>query len=162
MLVAGAVVLGKRGGGKGGNRSSATLAALESKLLVIEGRVEKIRGQHFSHRLLPVLVSGAEVRREGLADFDRLTSPRRQAASDEALKLFGLIPPRSNLRSILASVYGEQVAGFYDPRSKRLALVKNAGAARRERGSGMARRRVRALPPGNAAEPRVPGTVPPA
>jgi hypothetical protein len=39
------------------------------------------------------------------------------------LKLLGLIEPSVDLRSISASVFGEGVAGYYDPRSKRLRIV---------------------------------------
>jgi hypothetical protein len=39
------------------------------------------------------------------------------------LKLLGLIEPEVDLRSISASVFGEGVAGYYDPRSKRLRIV---------------------------------------
>ena len=121
-------MFGKSGGGEGGGGPSATLAALESKLLVIETRVEQIRGQDFIQRPLPSLVNGAAVRREGLAELDRVTPVRVQAADDELLKLLGLIPPQSNLRAIETTVLGEQVAGFYDPRTKRLALVSDTGA----------------------------------
>ena len=59
MLVVGSLVLGGRGSTGKGNRASATLAALESKLLIIERRVEGIRRLDFTRRPLPVLVSGS-------------------------------------------------------------------------------------------------------
>ena len=40
------------------------------------------------------------------------------------LKLLGLIEPDVDLRSVSASVYEEGVAGYYDPRSKHLRIVK--------------------------------------
>jgi hypothetical protein len=90
--------------------------------------VEKIRGQDFVRRPLPKLVTGADVRKEGMADLDRLTTPAERAADEELLKLLGLIPARANLRTIQSEVLGDQVAGFYDPRKKQLALVSDAGA----------------------------------
>jgi hypothetical protein len=128
VLVAGALVLGGSHGKQGGGGPSATLQTLESKLLIIERRVEGIRGQDFVRRPLPVLVGAAEVRRAGLSDLDRLTPRPEQAANEELLKLLGLIPPQSSLRAINQQVFGEQVAGFYDPRTKKLALVKDTGA----------------------------------
>ncbi|HEX6459417.1 MAG TPA: hypothetical protein VF032_10920 [Thermoleophilaceae bacterium] len=127
-LVVGSLALGGRHSTRSGSTAGATLAALESKLLVIEQRVEKIRGVQFTHRPLPVLVSGAEVRRQGLAELDKQVPPATQAANDELLKLLGLIPPQSNLRAIQGEVFSDQVAGFYDPATKRLALVRDAGA----------------------------------
>jgi hypothetical protein len=127
-LVVGSLVLGGRHSKASGNRASATLAALESKLLLIERRVEGIRGESFIHRPLPVLVAGADVRRQGLLELDQQVSPPEQAADDELLKLLGLIPESSNLRAIQSAVFQDQVAGFYDPHTKKLALVKDAGA----------------------------------
>jgi hypothetical protein len=127
-LAVGSLVLGGRQSKAGGNHASATLAALESKLLLIERRVEGIRGQTFIHRPLPVLVGGAEVRRQGLLELDQQVTAQEQAADDELLKLLGLIPAGSNLRDIQGAVFQDQVAGLYDPHTKRLALVKDAGA----------------------------------
>jgi hypothetical protein len=39
------------------------------------------------------------------------------------LKLLGLIEPDVDLREVSGSVFGEGVAGYYDPRSKRLRIV---------------------------------------
>lgn len=128
-LVVGSLALGGRHSTRSGNTAGATLAALESKLLLIEQRVEKIRDEKFTRRPLPVLVSGSEVKRQGLAELDKQVPPSTQAANDELLKLLGLIPPESNLRSIEGEVFSDQVAGFYDPATKRLALVRNAGAS---------------------------------
>jgi hypothetical protein len=127
-LVVGALVLGGRHSKSGGNRASATLTALESNLLLIEGRVEKIRGLDFNRRPLPVLVDPGDVKRQGLAELDQQVTPAEQSADDELLKLLGLIPASSNLRTIQSAVFEDQVAGFYDPQTKRLALVRNAGA----------------------------------
>jgi hypothetical protein len=127
-LVVGSLVLGGRHSKAGGNRASATLAALESKLLLIEHRVELVRGEHFTRRPLPALVSGAEVRRQGLLELDQQVTAPEQTADDELLKLLGLIPAGSNLRQIQSALFEEQVAGFYDPNTKRLALVKDTGA----------------------------------
>jgi hypothetical protein len=127
-LVAGSLVLGGHRAASGGNRASATLAALEGRLLLIERRVEGIRRLHFTRRPLPVLVNGADVKRQAFRELDQQVSAREQAANDELLKLLGLIPANSDLRKIQAEVFQDQVAGFYDPATKRLALVKDAGA----------------------------------
>jgi len=127
VLVVGSLILGGHRGGSGSNRASATLAALESRLLIIERRVEGIRRLDFTRRPLPVLVTGDEVRKQGLLELDQQVTAPEQAADDELLKLLGLIPDDSNLRQIQAAVFQDQVAGFYDPATKKLALVKDAG-----------------------------------
>jgi hypothetical protein len=128
VLVVAALVLGGHHSGSGSNRASATLADLESKLLIIERRVEGIRHLAFTRRPLPTLVSGDEVRKQGLLELDQQMPAAEQTADDELLKLLALIPPGSSLRQIQSAVFQDQVAGFYDPATKKLALVKDTGA----------------------------------
>src|SRR3954466_6962509 len=89
----------------------------------IAARVEKLRGLRFTERPVPQTVSPAQARREGLEDLDRSYPEARRRADEEVLKLLGLIKPDVDLRAISASVFGEGVAGYYDPRSKRLRIV---------------------------------------
>jgi hypothetical protein len=89
----------------------------------IAARVETLRGLRFSSRPVPQTVSPAQARREGLEDLDRSYPESRRKADEEVLKLLGLIEPGVDLRKISASVFGEGVAGYYDPRSKRLRIV---------------------------------------
>ncbi len=89
----------------------------------IAARVEALRGLRFDSRPVPQTVSPAQARREGLEDLDRSYPEARRKADEEVLKLLGLIDPGVDLRSISASVFGEGVAGYYDPRSKRLRIV---------------------------------------
>lgn len=42
------------------------------------------------------------------------------ALSEKVLKKFGLIPASMNLRRVLEGMLGEQVVGYYDPKTKRL------------------------------------------
>jgi len=96
---------------------------------LIAARVERIRGLRFRRRLVPRRVSAARARREGLADLDRSSPPARLHGQEELLELLGLLPPGTNLRRLEGAVYGEQVAGFYDPRRKRLSLVEGAAGS---------------------------------
>src|SRR6478609_3187904 len=89
----------------------------------IAARVETLRGLRFTSRPVPQNVTPAQARREGLEDLDRSYPEARRRADEEVLKLLGLIEPGVDLRSISASVFGEGVAGYYDPRSKRLRIV---------------------------------------
>jgi hypothetical protein len=94
---------------------------------VIEHRVEALRGLRFRRPVPVAIVSPAQARRIGLAESARSDPPAHQRASEELLKLLGLLPARADLGAIEGSVFEEQVAGFYDPRRKRLALVRGAG-----------------------------------
>ena len=52
----------------------------------------------------------------------RRRAPRRRGG----LKLLGLLEPRVDLRDVSATVFGQGVAGYYDPRTKRLRIVRGA------------------------------------
>lgn len=97
----------------------------------IEARVERLRGLGFTTRPVPQTVTPAQARREGLADLDRSYPRSRRLADEEVLKLLGLIESRVDLRAASASVFGEQVAGYYDPRSRRLRVVSGVSTSGR-------------------------------
>ena len=113
---------------------------------VIAERVETLRGLRFD--------DGAEGRggdagagaREGLEDLDRTYPQARRRADEEMLKLLGLVEPDVDLRDISASVFSQGVAGYYDPRTKRLRTVRGRGDrhARAERDGARARAHARA------------------
>ena len=88
-----------------------------------------------------------QARREGLEDLDRSYPESRRKADEEVLKLLGLIEPDVDLRSISASIFGEGVAGYYDPRSKRLRIVSGTTPDALERDGARARAHARARGP---------------
>jgi hypothetical protein len=106
-----------------GNDPSTRPAEKAASVSTIAARVEGLRGIRFRSRPVPQAVSPAQARREGLEDLDRSYPETRRRADEEVLKLLGLIHPDVDLRAISASVFGEGVAGYYDPRSKRLRIV---------------------------------------
>jgi hypothetical protein len=96
-------------------------------LETVAHRVERLRGLTFRTLPRPLRVTAEEARREGLADLDR-GYPAARRHADEALYIrLGLLPAGTDLREVSASVFGEQVAGYYDPRTGRLRLVEGAG-----------------------------------
>ena len=109
-----------------GREAPAPAAAPAADVATIAARVEALRDLRFASRPVPQSVSPAQARREGLEDLDRSYPEARRRADEEVLKLLGLIEPGVDLRSISASVFGEGVAGYYDPRSNRLRIVSGA------------------------------------
>ncbi|MGN6189835.1 MAG: hypothetical protein ACTHOE_13145 [Conexibacter sp.] len=127
VLAAGAIALGGAGGKS--HRSAPAPAAIVSPAHVrlIERRVEALRHLRFRHPVPVAIVSPAQAQRDGTADARRTQPPAQARAAEELLKLLALIPADVDLNAIQGSVYSEQVAGYYDPRRKRLALVRGAG-----------------------------------
>jgi hypothetical protein len=97
----------------------------------IADRVERERGLRFTREPDPIQVTPAQARREGLESLDEDYPPARRRADAELLILLGLLPPGTDLGEAAASTYGEGVAGYYDPRSGRLRIVKGAQTANR-------------------------------
>ena len=118
-------------GGEQAAKPRAAARAPAPDVAVIARRVEALRGLRFKRRPVPQQVTPSQARREGLADLDRSYPQRRRHADEEVLKLLGLLEPGVDLRDVSASVFGEGVAGYYDPRTGRLGIVEGAQTANR-------------------------------
>jgi hypothetical protein len=117
-----------------GGWSSASSASAGERLApvrVIAARVETLRGLRYRHVPAAVGVTPAQARRDGLADFDRSYPVARQRVDETMLRMLGLLPARLTLRDVDASLYGQGVAGYYDPRTKRLRVVDGAATGTR-------------------------------
>jgi hypothetical protein len=72
-------------------------------------------------------VSEAELRREVTADFEEDMPPARLAAVALSLKAFGFIPETMDFKAFYTGLLTSQIAGFYDPHRKDLAVVDRGG-----------------------------------
>jgi hypothetical protein len=115
----------------GAEEKPAAKVAPATPIAVLERRVEQIRDLRFETLPKPQEVTPKQAQREGLEDFDRSYPPAQRHADEEVLKLLGLLEPDVDLRGVSASVFGEAVAGYYDPRTGRLRVVKGAQTANR-------------------------------
>jgi hypothetical protein len=59
-----------------------------------------------------------------LKEIDEDMTPAEFRANELAMKAFGLLPRDFNLRETLAQVYAEEVAAFYDPKTKTMHLIE--------------------------------------
>src|SRR3954463_14129352 len=102
--------------GGGGDSTAAVVAQVKP----IAHRVEQIRGVRFRRLPEPVVVTPSQTRAAQLKDLDRDYPAKQRRADAELMELLGLVPPGTDLRQVLGDVAGGQVAGYYDPRRKRL------------------------------------------
>jgi hypothetical protein len=100
-------------------------------IATLEARVEAIRQLRFRTLPKPAEVSAKQAQRDGLEDLDRSYPAERRHADEEVLKLLGLLPASTDLRKVSATIFGQGVAGYYDPRTKRLRIVKGAQTSNR-------------------------------
>ena len=59
-----------------------------------------------------------------LKEIDEDMTPEEFRANELAMKAFGLLPRDYNLKETLAQVYAEEVAAFYDPKTKTMHLIE--------------------------------------
>jgi hypothetical protein len=111
------------GGSGGGGPVTAGASAAAARVAPIARHVEAIRGLRFKHLPKPLIVTPAQTRADSLRDLDRNNPPAQQKASAQVLELLGLLDPGVDLRKVAGDVSSEQVAGYYDTKRKRLAIV---------------------------------------
>ena len=85
-------------------------------------------------KTLPVLEerSKDEVRTFIETQFNEQLPPLELAGAQEAYRIFGLLPDTLDLRAFFIELLAEQVAGYYDPATKVLYVVKDAAPELRE------------------------------
>jgi hypothetical protein len=109
-------------------RAGARLSATDVQRIAT--RVERLRGLRFERPARPVFMDRDEAV-ELLRETARNEYPdREQRIDEEGLKLLGLLRPSVDLGEVTARVGEEQVLGFYDDRSRRLVVIRDAGATR--------------------------------
>lgn len=101
-----------------------------SDVALIARRVERLRGLSFRHLVKPQFVSRDRAV-EIVEQANRRGYPESKLRADEEmLKLLGLLPPSESLGDTLRTIENEQILGFYDPRTKRLVVVRDERASR--------------------------------
>ena len=126
-------------------------------IATLEARVEAIRGLRFRTPPKPAEVSPAQAQRDGLEDLDRSYPAAQRRADEEVLKLLGLLEPDVDLRDVSASIFGQGVAGYYDPRTQAAAdrhAARRPRTALLERDHARPRAHARARGPALRARPR--------
>jgi hypothetical protein len=102
-------------------------AGLERRMPELVRTAERYRGLKLVRRVPWGRVSEPELRREVVAAFREDLPPRRLAEVELGLKAFGLIPESMDLGTYVPELLTSQIAGFYDPHRKALALVDRPG-----------------------------------
>lgn len=109
-----------------GNYSEALERYTEAYHAIVSG----IRGQKFARRVLPNLLTRDELAQEMVKMMKEEYTPEQVALMDASYKAFGLMPPQMNSQDLMTKLLSEEVAGFYDPKKKRMVLIRENGAAK--------------------------------
>jgi hypothetical protein len=106
-------------------------APAAAPVAVIATRVEALRRLRFEQLPEPLEVTSEQARREGLESLDRDYPAERRRADETVYELLGLIEGGDDLRELSGDLFGEGVAGYYDPRDGRLRVVEGSGTGTR-------------------------------
>jgi hypothetical protein len=95
----------------------------------IEKLLPKLRKIPFKHEVKRDVTKRENMKELILKEIDEDMTPQEFRANELAMKALGLLPASFNLREALAQVYSEEVAAFYDPKTKTMHLIEEPKSA---------------------------------
>ncbi|HSE97509.1 MAG TPA: DUF6782 family putative metallopeptidase [Blastocatellia bacterium] len=98
---------------------TAALKATEEIL----GRVSRLRGLEIKHQVKSGFKTKDEIGESVIKDLDEGNTPEEFDATTKMLLKLGLVPAGFPLRDFLVKLLREQVAGFYEPKTKEFYLA---------------------------------------
>jgi len=105
----------------------ASLRALLARTDAVAREVSRIRGLPLKHPIPNEVVDRAELR----ARLEKMASEQKTkdetAAEGLALTRWGMIPPGTDYLGLMVDLMTDQIAGYYDPDTKKLTVSKSAG-----------------------------------
>jgi hypothetical protein len=122
VAVAGLVAAGGRAAADG-----ETLAALLRRTDAVAHEVARVRGLPLKQPIPNEVVDRAELRARLLKMAAEDKTAEETAAEGFALERWGMIPPGTRYEALLVDLLTDQVAGYYDPDTKKLTISRSAG-----------------------------------
>lgn len=99
----------------------------------IQAQVSQLRGLEQKESVPRFLLTADELRERVETDFFKDYSLEEAADDVQVLAAFGLLSPDFDLYGFYRELYSEQVAGYYDPETKEMYVVKGMGFKGTER-----------------------------
>jgi hypothetical protein len=104
-----------------------TLAALLAQIDKISKEVSKIRGLPLKRKIPSEVVDRDELRKRLVKMAAEEKTKAETASEGLALGRWGMIPRATNYEALLLELLTEQIAGYYDPDTKKLTISASAG-----------------------------------
>ncbi len=90
----------------------------------LQKEVEQLRGLKFKNPIKVEYVSGEQMGQIIKKEIARQFAKNKLDDYEKSLKIFGLIPKKSNLKTLIETLYESQVAGMYDNKTKKMYILK--------------------------------------
>ena len=92
---------------------------------VIAAKVARLRGLTLKRPIEKGVVNDDQLRARILARMDEDNPPARRLVEAAAAKRWGLVPWTTDLDALIIDLLTEQIAGFYDPRERKLYIASS-------------------------------------
>ena len=122
LLAAAAVVAPERAGAAD---SDDWVTQLIARTDVIAAKVARLRGLALKRPIEKGVVNDDQLRARILARMDEDNPPARRLVEAAAAKRWGLVPWTTDLDALIIDLLTEQIAGFYDPRERKLYIASS-------------------------------------
>lgn len=106
-----------------------TAATAQADTTALAKEVAKVRGLPIKKPIEQATVSRDELRARLLKLAEESKTQDELKAEGTALMRWGLIPPGTDYVALMVDLLSEQIAGYYDPDTKRLTLLATTGKA---------------------------------
>jgi hypothetical protein len=105
--------------------------ALNKYTRAYQGVVASIRGQEFLQTVQPSIFNRQELGKEMLKMVEQEYTAVELKLMDASYKVWGLVPRELDTAALMISMLTEEVAGFYDPDTKRMVLIVEDGPVKK-------------------------------
>lgn len=107
----------------GVNSTLAQSPATMQKIEEVKGEVERIRGLQEKTTIQVRFLNQDQLKELLLEDYDQEYPPEERERDEAILRILGFMGEDVDLDTLMIDLLTEQVAGFYDPHKKYLALI---------------------------------------
>jgi hypothetical protein len=106
-----------------GRKPATTAAEVTATTAELLAQVGKLRGLAVKQPVKSGVKSRAEIEQTVVRAFDESTTPEELATAAKAMTAFGLLPKDFRYREFMVRLLTEQVAGFYEPKTKEFFIA---------------------------------------
>lgn len=118
-----AIVGQARAGAAAGKKTGTTAAEVGATTEEVLAQVSKLRGLAVKQPVKSGVKSRGEIEQAVIRDFDESSTPAETEAVNKTMIAFGLVPQNFRYREFMIRLLTEQVAGFYEPKTKEFFLA---------------------------------------
>jgi hypothetical protein len=123
LLGAGGALVAAQSGAAAGRKTATTAAEVEATTGELLTKVSELRGLKVLRPVKSGVKSRAEIEQTVVRAFDESSTPEEIETSRKTMTAFGLLPKDFAFREFMVRLLTEQVAGFYEPKTKEFFLA---------------------------------------